>query len=150
MDTQSVVGPYRVVLQSVKRSEAGTSLVAQWQKKKKKNPPDKAEDTGSMPGPERSHRPRCSCARAPRLLSLRSRAREPQVLKPMHLEAVSCNEKPPQWEACSLQPRSLQPEGSPAHCSQRQSPHGSKDAARPERKGEKLRGMERCHALQHG
>ena len=72
------------------------------------------------------------------------------MLKPMHLEAVSCNEKPPQWEACSLQPRSLQPEGSPAHCSQRQSPHGSKDAARPERKGEKLRGMERCHALQHG
>lgn len=44
------------------------------------------------------------------------------MLKPMHLEAVSCNEKPPQWEACSLQPRSLQPEGSPAHCSQRAAP----------------------------
>ena len=71
-------------------------------KKKKKNPPDKAEDMGSIPGPERSHIPWCSYAHAPQLLSLRSRAQELQLLKPMHLEPVFCTKKPLQWEACTL------------------------------------------------
>ena len=48
-----------------------------------KNPPANAGDTGSSPGPGRSHMPRISWARAPQLLSLCSRAREPQLLKPV-------------------------------------------------------------------
>ena len=40
-----------------------------------KNPPANAGDTGSIPGPGRSHMP-------PQLLNLRSRAHEPQLLSP--------------------------------------------------------------------
>ena len=47
-----------------------------------KNPPANAGDTGSSPGPGRSHMLRSSSARAPQLLSLRSRAREPPLLSP--------------------------------------------------------------------
>ena len=47
-----------------------------------KNPPANAGDTGSSPGPGRSHMPRSNWARVPQLLSLRSRAREPQLLSP--------------------------------------------------------------------
>ena len=46
-----------------------------------KNPPANAGDTGSIPGPGRSHIPG-SKARAPQLLSLHSRAHEPQLLSP--------------------------------------------------------------------
>ena len=46
------------------------------------NPPANAGETGSSPGPGRSHMPRSSWARAPQLLSLRSRPREPQLLSP--------------------------------------------------------------------
>ena len=49
-----------------------------------KNPPASAGDTGSIPGPGRSHMPRSNEARAPQLLSLRSRACEPQLLKLTH------------------------------------------------------------------
>ena len=48
-----------------------------------KNPPANAGDMGSSPGLGRSHMPRSSWARAPQLLSLCSRAREPQLLKPV-------------------------------------------------------------------
>ena len=64
------------------------------------NPPANAGDTGSTPGPGRSHVLRSNKARAPQLLSLRSRAREPQLLKPTRLKPVlrnkrsHCNEKP--------------------------------------------------------
>ena len=58
-----------------------------------KNPPANAGDTGSSPGPGRSHMPRSNQAHAPQLLSLRSRAREPQLLKPTHLEPVLCNKR---------------------------------------------------------
>ena len=67
-----------------------------------KNLPASAGDTGSSPSPGRSHMPRSNYARAPQLLSLHSRAREPQLLKPAHLEPVlrnkrsHCNEKPAQ------------------------------------------------------
>ena len=53
-----------------------------------KNPPVNAGDTGSSPGSGRSHMPQSNYAHAPQLLSLRSRAREPQLLKPMRLEPV--------------------------------------------------------------
>ena len=45
-----------------------------------KNPPANAGDTGSSPGSGRSHVPRSNQALAPQLLSLCSRAREPQLL----------------------------------------------------------------------
>ena len=51
-----------------------------------RNPPANAGDTGSRPGPRKSHMPRSNCgshkARAPQLLSLCSSAREPQLLSP--------------------------------------------------------------------
>ena len=47
-----------------------------------KSPPANAGDTGSIPGPGRSHMPQSNEARAPQLLILRSRARKPQLLSP--------------------------------------------------------------------
>ena len=58
-----------------------------------KNPPANAGDTGLSPGPGRSHVPRGNWARAPQLLSLRSRACDPQLLKPVCLEPVLCNKR---------------------------------------------------------
>ena len=58
-----------------------------------KNPPANAGDTGSSPGPGRSHMPRSNYARGPQLLSLRSRAREPQLLKPVRLEPMLRNKR---------------------------------------------------------
>ena len=56
-----------------------------------KNLPASAGDTGSGPGPGRSHMPWSNWACAPQLLSLRSRACGPQLLKPAHLEPVLRN-----------------------------------------------------------
>ena len=80
--------------------------------------PASAGDTGSSPGPGGSHMPRSNWARAPQLLSLRSRACEPQLLKPMRLELVfrggrghrnekpvQCNEDWPPLAAVSRTPR---------------------------------------------
>ena len=47
-----------------------------------KNPPANAGDTGESPSPGRSHMPRSHEARAPQILSLCSRAREPQLPSP--------------------------------------------------------------------
>ena len=47
-----------------------------------KNPPVNAGDMDSSPRPGRSHMPQNSEACAPQLLSLCSRAREPQLLSP--------------------------------------------------------------------
>ena len=47
-----------------------------------KNPPANVGDTGSIPGPGRSHMPWSNKARVPQLLSLHSRARKPQLLSP--------------------------------------------------------------------
>ena len=64
------------------------------------NPPANAVDTGSSPGPGRSHMPQSNQAHVPQLLSLCSRTHETQLLKPMHLEPMlrnkrsHCNEKP--------------------------------------------------------
>ena len=46
------------------------------------SPPASAGDMGSGPGPGGSHMPRHNWARAPQLLSLHSRAHEPQMLSP--------------------------------------------------------------------
>ena len=58
-----------------------------------KNPPANAGDMGSSHGPGRSHVPRSNQAPGPQLLSLRSGAHEPQLLKPMRLEPVLCNRR---------------------------------------------------------
>ena len=58
-----------------------------------KNPPANAGDMGSSPGPGRSHMPQSNWAHAPQLLSLCSRTREPQLLKPVHLEPVLFNKR---------------------------------------------------------
>ena len=58
-----------------------------------KNLPANAGDTGSNPGLGRPHTPWNNKAHARQLLSLCSRAREPQLLKPMCLEPVLCNER---------------------------------------------------------
>ena len=58
-----------------------------------KNLPDNAGDTGSSPGLGGSHMQQSSWARAPQLLSLHSRAREQQLLKPACLEPVLCNKR---------------------------------------------------------
>ena len=72
-----------------------------------KNPPANAGGMGSSPGLGRSHMPRSNQAHAPQLLSLRSRAYEPQLLSPCattteaHAPRAHApqEEKPPQWEA---------------------------------------------------
>ena len=64
------------------------------------SPPANAGDTGSSPGPGGSHVPRSSWACVTHLLSLHSRAREPQLLRPACLEPVlrngrsHCSERP--------------------------------------------------------
>ena len=78
-----------------------------------KNPPADAGDMGSSPGPGRAHIPWSNKARAPQLLSLRSRAREPQLLSPCATTtearapraSAPQQEKPPQWEARAPQRR---------------------------------------------
>ena len=74
-----------------------------------KNPPAKAGDTGSSPGPGRSHMPRSNKALAPQLLSMCSRAHEPQLLKPAHLEPVFLNKRSHGNEK-------------PAHCNEEEPP----------------------------
>ena len=49
------------------------------------SPPASAGDMGSIPGPGGSHMPRSDWARAPQLLSPRSRAHAPQQKKNMIL-----------------------------------------------------------------
>ena len=57
------------------------------------DPPTNAGDMGSSFGPGRSHMPRSNLMCVPQLLRLRSRAREPQLLKPTCLVLVLCNKK---------------------------------------------------------
>ena len=47
-----------------------------------KNLPCNAKDAGSIPGPGKSHMPKSNEAHVPQLLSLHSRAWEPELLSP--------------------------------------------------------------------
>ena len=58
-----------------------------------KNLPANAGDMGLIPGLGRSHTLWSSLACVPQLLSLRSRAHELQLLKPVGLEPVLCNKR---------------------------------------------------------
>ena len=76
-----------------------------------KNPPANAGNTGSSPGPGRSHMPRSNQARAPQLLSLCSRAVSHNYWARAPRACALQQEKPPQWEARAPQqssPRSPQ------------------------------------------
>ena len=57
------------------------------------SPPANAGDTGSSPGPGGSHVLQSNWAHAPQLLSLRSRARVPRLLRPARLESVLHNKR---------------------------------------------------------
>ena len=66
-----------------------------------KNPPASAGDVGSISGLGRSHMPQSNKAREPQLLSpcaTPTEARSPRARAPQQ-------EKPPQWEALTLQRR---------------------------------------------
>ena len=78
-----------------------------------KNLPANAGETGLIPDLGRSHMPRSNEAHEPQLLSL---AQEPG----------SCNEKPPQWEASTLQLESR-----PHLPNLEKSPCSNKDTAQP-------------------
>ena len=67
-----------------------------------KNPPANSGDMGSSPGPGRSHMLWSNKARVPQLLSLHSRAREPQLLSP---RATTTEARAPQL----LKPACLEP-----------------------------------------
>ena len=60
------------------------------------NPPANAGDTGSIPGPGRSHMPWSNRAHVPQLLSLRSRASAPQ---PPNLRAATTEARVPRARA---------------------------------------------------
>ena len=65
------------------------------------NLPANAGDTGSSPGLGRSHMPWSNWAHAPQLLSPRATTTEACMPRAQALQ----QEKPPQWEAHTLQPR---------------------------------------------
>ena len=67
-------------------------------------------DAGSSPGPGRSHMPRSNYAHASQLLSLCSRAREPQLLSP---RATTTGAHAPQREATTMRSPRTATKGSP-------------------------------------
>ena len=71
-----------------------------------KNLPANAGDMGSSPDPGRSHMLQSNYTHEPQLLSLRSRAHKPQLLKPMRLEPVLRNRS--YHTTTKSSPRSLQ------------------------------------------
>ena len=60
-----------------------------------KHLPASAKDTGSIHGPGRFRMPWRSSARVAQLLSLSSRAHEPQLLKPVHPRACAPQQEKP-------------------------------------------------------
>ena len=99
-----------------------------------KNPSAHVGDTGSIPSPGRCHVLLSSEARAPQLLSPRSRAREPQLWRPMCLQPVSGHKRGHHDEE-------------PVHCSQSTPTQSSKDPAQPEQKREKKYTRVHTHTL---
>ena len=79
-----------------------------------KNPPANAGDMGWIPGVGKSHMPQSDYTHGLQLLSLCSRAWEPQ------------QEKPLQWETCPLQRRAA-----PNHGNWRKPECNNKDPAQP-------------------
>ena len=88
-----------------------------------KNLPANTRDTSSIPEPGRSHLPRSDSARAPQLLSLCSRVREPQLSNPVHPRACAL-----QQEESTRRPIS-QLESKPCPLQLEKSSHSNKDPA---------------------
>ena len=92
-----------------------------------KNPPGNAGGTGSIPDPGRAHMPWSNEPHEPQLLSPSSRAQGPHLLKPMCPTACALEqEKPPRWEA-----NSLQLESSSRLPQLKESPRSHQDSAQP-------------------
>ena len=87
-----------------------------------------------IPGLGRSRLSQSNQAQAAQLLSLCSRAQEPQLLKPKHSRAcVPQQEKPQQWEACTPQLKS-----SPCPPQLGKSPCSNEDSGQPKIKINKI------------
>ena len=83
------------------------------------------ETWGLTPDPGRSH-----MRWAPQLLSQCSRAREPRPPKPLHPRACALQQqKPPQSEACALQP-----ESSTCSLQLEKNPHSNEEPGQPKNK----------------
>ena len=76
------------------------------------NPPANAGDTGSSPGPGRSHMPGSNYVNASQLLSLRSKARKPQLLSPC---ATTTEARAPRAHALQQEAQAPQRRVAPAH-----------------------------------
>ena len=90
-----------------------------------KNPPAKAEDMGLIPDLGRSHMMQSKQAHVPQLLSLCSRAREPQLLRPWRPRAR------PTGEAATVASPYTATRGQPLLAETRENPHSNKDLAQP-------------------
>ena len=75
-----------------------------------KNMPANAEDTGSIPGTGGSHMLQSNQGHVPLLLSLRSRAHEPQLPSPQAAAPEACVPR-----ACALQQRKPLQREAPTH-----------------------------------
>ena len=100
-----------------------------------KNPPANAGDKSSIPGLGRSHMPRSNEARAPQLLSLGSRAREPLLLSPCATttEARVPRARAPQREATAMRSPCTATKSSPptTHHNQRKPASSNEDPVQP-------------------
>ena len=90
------------------------------------NLPANAGDMGSSPAPGRSHMPRSDWARALQLLSLRSGARAPQLLKPVRLEPMLRNKRGHRNERAAHSNKEW-----PSLPTTRESPHRKEDPTQP-------------------
>ena len=81
----------------------------------------------SLVGELRSHMPQGNYARAPQLLSLRSRAHEPQLLKTVYLEPVLCNKR----SHCNVKPTHRNEEQPPLAATREKPACSNKDPTQP-------------------
>ena len=86
------------------------------------NTPVNVGDTGSIPGLGTCHMSQTHEAPAPQLLSPFSRAQEPQLLKPVHLDLCSASR-----EAAAMRSPTPQTRAVPALHNQRKPPRSNKD-----------------------
>ena len=91
-----------------------------------KNPSVNAGDTGLIPGTGRSHTLQSNQAHAPQLLSLHSRAWEPQLLKPACPRAHA-----PTREATAMRSTCTATKSSPCSPKLEKSPHSNEDPTQP-------------------
>ena len=91
------------------------------------SPPASAGDMGSSPGSGGSRMLRSNWACAPQLLSLCSRAREPQLLRPARLDPVLRNGRGP----CSENPEHRNEDWPPLATTGEKPTHSNEDPTQP-------------------